>query len=126
MFNVAAGLCPGLWEISYMVEAMGGRQESVIRCRCRRSYVTSMVGAQKMGRYLAMGVPSFEAKRKYMPSDTVEGAELACHRPHRRAYGRCVGDPDGARIPLLRTMILVCNDEPAKIPWDSFFQGYSR
>lgn len=128
MFNVAAGLfAQGLWEISYLVEVMGGRQESVYGLPGAGDlYVTSMGGRnQKMGRYLAMGIPYSEAKKKHMPSDTVEGAELAL------AIGPTVermvmkGELDATRIPLLRTMTqIVCNDEPAKIPWDSFFQGY--
>ncbi len=130
MFNVAAGLfAQGLWEISYMVEVMGGRQESVYSLPGAGDlYVTSMGGRnQKMGRYLAMGVPYSEAKRKYMPSDTVEGAELSLAIGPTVEHMVAKGDLDGARIPLLRTMIqIVCNDEPAKIPWDSFFQGYSR
>lgn len=130
MFNVAAGLfAQGVWEISYMVEVMGGRQESVYSLPGAGDlYVTSMGGRnQKMGRYLAMGVPYSEAKKKYMPTDTVEGAELSL------AIGPTVemmvarGELDPSRIPLLRTMIqIVCNDEPAKIPWESFFAGYSQ
>ena len=59
-----------------------------------------------------------------MADDTIEGAELAM------AIGPTIeqmvldGKLDGARIPLLRTMIhIVCNDAPVAIPWDDFFAG---
>ncbi len=63
-----------------------------------------------------------QAKAKYMPEDTVEGAELAL------AIGPTIetlmdqGDLDRVTIPLLRTVInIVCHETPPKIPWDAFF-----
>ena len=69
-------------------------------------------------------MPYSEAKAKYMPDDTIEGAQLA------QAIGPTVeamiarGELDGAQLPLLQTMInIVCHDAPVEIPWDSFFVG---
>ncbi len=128
MFNTAAGIfAQGLWEISYLVQVMGGRQESVYSLPGAGDlYVTSMGGRnQRMGRYLAMGVPYSEAKKKHMPADTVEGAELALAIGPTVERMVAAGPLDGARIPLLRAMThIVCNDDPVKIPWDQFFQGY--
>ncbi len=127
MFNVAAGLfAQGLWEIAYMVDVMGGDRRSVYSLPGAGDlYVTSMGGRNaRMGRYLALGTPFSEAKRTYMPDDTIEGAQLA------QAIGPTVetmladGRLDGDAIPLLRTMInIVCHDAPVAIPWDSFFAG---
>ncbi len=127
MFNVAAGLfAQGLWEIAYMVDIMGGDRRSVYSLPGAGDlYVTSMGGRNaRMGRYLALGTPFSEAKRTYMPDDTIEGAQLS------QAIGPTVeamiaaGKLDGDAIPLLRTMIdIVCHDAPVDIPWDNFFAG---
>lgn len=127
MFNMAAGLfAQGLWEIAYMVDVMGGDRRSVYSLPGAGDlYVTSMGGRNaRMGRYLALGIPFSEARRTYMPDDTIEGAQLS------QAIGPTVetmvaeGKLDGDAIPLLRTMInIVCHDAPADIPWDNFFAG---
>ena len=127
MFNVAAGLfAQGLWEIAYMVDIMGGDRRSVYSLPGAGDlYVTSMGGRNaRMGRYLALGTPFSEAKRTYMPDDTIEGAQLS------QAIGPTVeamiaaGKLDGDALPLLRTMIdIVCHDAPVDIPWDNFFAG---
>ena len=86
-------------------------------------YVTAQGGRNcRMGRYLGLGMPYSEAKAKYMPDDTIEGAQLA------EAVGPTVekmianGDLDENRLPLFQTMIdIVCHDAPVQIPWDRFF-----
>lgn len=127
MFNVAAGIfAQGLWEIAYMVDWMGGDRRTVYSLPGAGDlYVTSMGGRNaRMGRHLALGTPYSVAKSKYMPDDTIEGAQLA------QAIGPTVerlvaeGRMDGGAIPLLRTMIrIVMHDEPVLIPWDAFFAG---
>jgi glycerol-3-phosphate dehydrogenase (NAD(P)+) len=76
----------------------------------------------RMGRWLGLGHHFIDAKKKYMPTETIEGAELAL------AIGPTIeemvqsGKLDGRRLPLLRIMIqIVCNDALARIPWDDFF-----
>ncbi len=127
MFNVAAGLfAQGLWEIAYMVDVMGGDRRSVYSLPGAGDlYVTSMGGRNaRMGRYLALGTPYSEAKRAYMPDDTIEGAQLAQSIGPTVEAMMAAGTLDGDAVPLLRTMIdIVCHDAPVSIPWDNFFAG---
>jgi glycerol-3-phosphate dehydrogenase (NAD(P)+) len=125
MHNLSAAIfAQGLWEIAYLVETMGGQSRSVLTLPgAGDQYVTSQGGRNgRMGRWLGLGVPYSQAKARYMPEDTIEGAELA------QAVGPTLeamiaqGTLDGAAIPLLRTMIdIVCHDAPVHIPWDDFF-----
>lgn len=125
MYNLAAALfAQGLREMEYMVAHAGGLRESVISLPGAGDlYVTSMGGRNgRMGRWLGLGVPYTDAKKKHMPGETIEGAELAL------AIGPTVeqmvydGALDPTRIPLMRAMIqIVCNDAPVKIPWQEFF-----
>jgi glycerol-3-phosphate dehydrogenase (NAD(P)+) len=125
MFNLSAAIfAQGLTEIAYLVEHVGGRQETVISLPAAGDlYVTSMGGRNgRMGRLLGLGMTYSDAKTQHMPEDTIEGAELAM------AIGPTVeqmvlkGKLDGDRLPLLRAMIqIVCNDAPVSIPWDRFF-----
>jgi glycerol-3-phosphate dehydrogenase (NAD(P)+) len=125
MHNLSAAIfAQGLWEIAYLVEAMGGQPRSVFTLPgAGDQYVTSQGGRNgRMGRLLGLGMPYSQAKARHMPEDTIEGAELA------QAVGPTLealfaqGSLDGAVIPLLRTMIdIVCHDAPVNIPWDEFF-----
>lgn len=127
MHNLAAAIfAQGLWEISYLVQYMGGDLRSVYSLPAAGDqYVTNMGGRNgRMGRYLGLGIRYSEAKAQHMPDDTIEGAQLA------EAIGPTIeamverGDLDGARLPLLRIMIdIVCHDAPVEIPWDEFFVG---
>lgn len=127
MHNLAAAIfAQGLREMEYLVTYAGGRRESVIALPGAGDlYVTSMGGRNgRMGRWLGLGVPYTDAKKQYMPTETIEGAELAL------AIGPTVeqmvldGELDPARIPLMRAMIqIVCNDAPVTLPWQAFFAG---
>jgi glycerol-3-phosphate dehydrogenase (NAD(P)+) len=76
----------------------------------------------RMGRWLGLGHHYTDAKRNYMPTETIEGAELALAIGPTVEKMVAAGQLEGGRLPLLRAMIqTVCNDEVAKIPWDSFF-----
>jgi glycerol-3-phosphate dehydrogenase (NAD(P)+) len=125
MHNLAAAIfAQGLGEMAYMVEEMGGQGATVLGLPGAGDlYVTSMGGRNgRMGRWLGLGHYYIDAKKKYMATETIEGAELAL------AIGPTVeamieaGKLDGRRLPLLRAMIqVVCNDATARIPWDDFF-----
>jgi glycerol-3-phosphate dehydrogenase (NAD(P)+) len=125
MYNLAAAIfAQGLSEISYMVTQMGGQLRSVYTLPGAGDlYVTSQGGRNcRMGRWLGLGIPFSEAKARYMPEDTIEGAQLA------QAIGPTVeqmlnqGKLAGTALPLMRTMInIVCHDAPVDIPWDQFF-----
>jgi glycerol-3-phosphate dehydrogenase (NAD(P)+) len=125
MHNLSAAIfAQGLWEIAYLVEAMGGQPRSVFTLPgAGDQYVTSQGGRNgRMGRLLGLGMPYSHAKARHMPEDTIEGAELA------QAVGPTLealfaqGSLDGGALPLLRTMIdIVCHDTQVNIPWDEFF-----
>jgi glycerol-3-phosphate dehydrogenase (NAD(P)+) len=125
MHNLAAALfAQGLQESAYLVEHLGGQRATVLGLPGAGDlYVTSMGGRNgRMGRLLGLGMHYTDAKKKHMPSDTIEGAELALAigpTIERMVYA---GELDGRRLPLLRAMIqVVCNDLPVNIPWDDFF-----
>lgn len=125
MHNLAAAIfAQGLQEIDYLVGVMGGKRSTVLGLPGAGDlYVTSMGGRNgRMGRWLGLGHHFIDTKKKYMPTETIEGAELTL------AIGPTVeemiqaGQLDGRRLPLLRIMIqIVCNDALAQIPWDDFF-----
>lgn len=127
MFNVAAAIfAQGLWEIAYMVDHMGGERRSVFTLPGAGDlYVTSMGGRNsRMGRWLGQGVPYSAAKAKYMPDDTIEGAQML------QAIGPTVdrmmaaGELDRAALPLMHAMIRIVNDDaPVDLPWEAFFAG---
>jgi glycerol-3-phosphate dehydrogenase (NAD(P)+) len=77
-----------------------------------------------MGRFLGIGMNYQEAKSRYMPEETIEGAELLLD------IGPTVdalverGELNGSRLPLLRTMAkIVRGQAPAELPWDDFFSS---
>jgi glycerol-3-phosphate dehydrogenase (NAD(P)+) len=129
MHNLAAALfAQGLSEIAYMVEVMGGRRSTVLGLPGAGDlYVTSMGGRNgRMGRWLGLGYHYIDAKKKYMASETIEGAELALAIGPTIEEMVASGKLDARRLPLLRAMIqVVCNDSIARIPWDDFFAADS-
>jgi glycerol-3-phosphate dehydrogenase (NAD(P)+) len=125
MHNLAAAIfAQGLQETLYLVEHLGGQRETVMGLAGAGDlYVTSMGGRnRRMGRLLGLGMHHTDAKKGYMPSETVEGAELALAIGPTIENMIAAGELAGARLPLLRAMIqIVCNDMPVQIPWDDFF-----
>jgi glycerol-3-phosphate dehydrogenase (NAD(P)+) len=125
MHNVASAIfAQTLWEIGYLVEYLGGRRSSVYTLPGAGDLYATCQGGRnsRMGRLVGLGMSYREAKAKYMPEDTIEGAELAL------AIGPTIetlldkGKLDGAAVPLLRTVIdIVCHEAPPKIPWGAFF-----
>jgi glycerol-3-phosphate dehydrogenase (NAD(P)+) len=127
MHNTAAAIfAQGLAETAYLVAHMGGRQQSVFTLPGAGDLCVTCQGGRnsRMGRLLGLGLPYSEAKIKHMPDDTIEGAELALAIGLTIATMVAEGKLDGARLPLLQTMIdIVCEDAPVVIPWDAFFVG---
>ncbi|MEZ4709570.1 MAG: 2-dehydropantoate 2-reductase N-terminal domain-containing protein [Caldilineaceae bacterium] len=126
MHNLAAAIfAQGLYETSYLVEFMGGRQRSVVTLPGAGDlYVTCQGGRNsRMGRLLGLGMRYTDAKRAHMPEETIEGAELALAigaTVEKMVYQQKL---DGDALPLLRTMIdIVCNDAEVAIPWEKFFK----
>jgi len=127
MHNLAAAIfAQGLWETAYLVDYMGGQLQSVYTLPSSGDlYVTSQGGRNsKMGRFLGMGMNYQEAKTRYMPDETIEGAELVLDIGPTMEVLFERGELDWARLPLLRAMAsIVSGQEPAELPWDDFFKG---
>ncbi|OGO40866.1 MAG: glycerol-3-phosphate dehydrogenase [Chloroflexi bacterium RBG_16_58_14] len=127
MYNSAAAIfAQGLYETAYLVQHLGGQLSSVYSLPGAGDlYVTSMGGRNgRMGRLLALGWNYQEAKEKHMPDETVEGAELLLEIGPALESLVENGKLDGARLPLLMTMVkVVCEHAPLAIPWERFFQG---
>lgn len=125
MHNLAAALfAQGLSETAYLVEKMGGHSRSVYGLPGAGDlYVTCQGGRNsRMGRLLGLGMRYAEAKARFMPNDSVEGAMLAVATGPTVEAMVLEGTLDAARIPLFLTMInIVCHDAPAEIPWERFF-----
>lgn len=127
MYNLAAGIfAQGLWEMAHVVvDYMGGRLESVYTLPGSGDlYVTSQGGRNsKMGRFLGIGMGYQEAKTRYMPDDTIEGAELLLEIGPTIETLVERGELDGSRLPLLRAMArIVSGQAPPELPWDDFFK----
>lgn len=126
MHDAAAALfAEALWEMSYLVGVLGGRQRSVgTLAGVGDLYVTCQAGRNaRMGRWLGLGLRYSEAKARHMREETVEGGETAL------AIGPAVGamierrELDAAVLPLMRAILdAVCRDLPATIPWELFFR----
>lgn len=124
MLNSAAAIfSQALVETSYLVEYMGGEQQSILGVAGAGTLYALAQDSpnSNMGRLLGLGMRYTDAKQQHMPHDAVEGAEVAL------AIGRTVeflvrqGDLDPSRIPLLRMLTdVICNDGVADIPWDQF------
>ena len=128
MNNLAAGLfVQAMNEIKYLLDYMGGEAESVYGLAgVGDLYVTCQAGRnRRMGRLLGAGLRYNEAKAKYMPEDTVEGAELALTiAPTVR---RLVDQKrlDRAALVLgITIMDAICNDQPMRIPWKRFYTAF--
>jgi glycerol-3-phosphate dehydrogenase (NAD(P)+) len=126
MHNLAAAIfAQGLWETAYLVDYMGGQVQSVYTLPGSGDlYVTSQGGRNsKMGRFLGIGMNYQEAKIRYMPDETIEGAELLLEiGPTVEALVER-GELEGDRLPLLRAMArIVSGQAPAELPWDDFFK----
>lgn len=125
MHNLAAAIfAQGLWEMSYLIEFLGGSKVNVASLPGAGDlYVTSQGGRNmRMGRYLGLGMMYHEAKAAYLPDDTIEGAELAF------AIGPTIenivnrGILDKSKLPLMLTMVnALCHEAPIEFPWGDFF-----
>ena len=127
MHNLAAALfAQGLWETAYLVEYMGGHLSSVYTLPGSGDlYVTCQGGRNsRMGRYIGLGMNYQEAKAKFMPDDTVEGAELLLEIAPTLRHLVAQNELDGKRLPLLLHLSdVICHNNPVHIPWDAFFHG---
>lgn len=127
MHNAAAAIfAQGLMETAYLVEQMGGNVRNVYGTPGAGDlYVTCQGGRNsRMGRLLGTGMTFRDAKRDYMPNDTIEGAELALAVGPTVESMVAAGTLDGDALPLLRTMIdIVVHNQAPSIPWARFFRS---
>ena len=127
MHNPAAGLfVQAINEIKYFLNYMGADPESVYGLAgVGDLYVTCQAGRNsRMGRHLGAGLRYLEAKTRYMPTDTVEGAELIL--TIAPAMRRLIDQKaiDKTALPLgLAIMNAICDDVPMQIPWDRFYMA---
>jgi glycerol-3-phosphate dehydrogenase (NAD(P)+) len=85
-------------------------------------YVTCLAGRNsRMGRLLGLGHNYTEAKRDFMPNDTVEGADLA------RSMGPALlrlwaqGALSRNAMPLSSSIhAAICDDQPMAMDWQAF------
>jgi glycerol-3-phosphate dehydrogenase (NAD(P)+) len=126
MHNLASSLfSQSLAEMAVLVEAMGGRPETVLGLAGTGDlYVTCQAGRNgRMGRLLGRGLPYSVAKREHMSSDTVEGAQLALDlgQTLEKMMAQDVLPRD--RLPLTTAIIdAICHDAPL----DLSFERYHR
>jgi glycerol-3-phosphate dehydrogenase (NAD(P)+) len=124
--NLSSSLfAQALYEMEHIVQYMGGDARSVYGLPGAGDlYVTCQSGRNgRMGSWLGKGLTFSEAKNKHMPTDTIEGAELAKALAPRLRQLLQEGKLKREKLPLLELALkVVCDDAPAEIPWDKFFR----
>jgi len=117
--NTAASLIQqSINEMTIFVKKLNGQKETVMGLAGIGDLYVSADGGRnsKMGKYLGEGMTFAEAKNKKMPSDTVEGADLALE------IGRKIkSDFEDNKLPLMMSMIdTICDEKPLNIEWKKF------
>ncbi|TPL72702.1 glycerol-3-phosphate dehydrogenase [Mesorhizobium sp. B2-3-13] len=124
MHNLASSLfSQSLAEMAILVEALGGRIETVQGLAGSGDlYVTCQAGRNgRMGRLLGRGLPYSVAKREYMSSDTVEGAQLALDLGQTLEKMMAQGLLPGDHLPLTAAIIdAICHDAPLGLSFDRY------
>ena len=124
MHNLASGIfAQSLREMGLIVTALGGSMESVLGLAGAGDlYVTCLAGRNsRMGRLLGLGHNYTQAKRDFMPDDTVEGADLA--RSMGPALLRLWSEGTLSRhaMPLSSSIhAAICDDQPMVMDWQAF------
>lgn len=126
MHNLAAAVfTQALAEMAVLVEALGGDAGTVGGLAGAGDlYVTCQGGRNgRLGRLLGLGHPYSVAKNKHMPTDTVEGAQLARDVGPTLNAMIARGELAAARLPLATAIIAaVCTDAPLRLAFDAFAQ----
>lgn len=124
MHNLSASaFTQALREMRQLVRALGGNPETVAGLAGAGDlYVTCQAGRNgRMGRLLGLGHPYSTAKSDHMPTDTVEGANLALELgptiERMIEDGRLAAD----EMPLARAIIAaICRDAPLVLDFERF------
>lgn len=117
--NTAAALIQeSIYEMIVFVEKLKGKKETAMGLSGIGDLYVSADGGRnsKMGEYLGQGMTFNDAKKKKMPNDTVEGADLALE-----IGTKVKSDFDSKTLPLMISMInTICEEKPLKVDWKNF------
>jgi len=117
--NTAASLLQqSIYEMVIFTEKLKGKRGTVMGLAGIADLYVSADGGRnsKMGQYLGQGMTFKEAKKTKMPSDTVEGADLALE-----IGSKVKSDFDINTLPLMTCMInTICDEKPLKVEWKHF------
>ena len=114
--NTAASLMyQSLSEMVYFTKCLKGKEETVYGpAGLGDLYVSSAGGRNsKMGKYLGEGYDYLTAKKKFMPNDTIEGAELALE-----LGPKILKEFDKEKLLLMISLIeTICNNKKFNFKW---------
>ena len=114
--NTAASLMyQSLSEMVYFTKCLKGKEETVYGLAGLGDLYVSSAGGRnsKMGRYLGEGYDYLTAKKKFMPNDTIEGAELALE-----LGPKILKEFDKEKLLLMISLIeTICNNKKFNFKW---------
>jgi glycerol-3-phosphate dehydrogenase (NAD(P)+) len=127
LHDLAASLfTQSLLEMTILVEALGGRRETVLGLAGAGDlYVTCQAGRNsRMGRLIGLGHAYSVAKARHMAADTVEGAQLALDLGPTLERMLAEGSLPADRLPLTAAITAaICRDAPLALALDRFHRG---
>ncbi len=114
--NTAASLMyQSLSEMVYFTKCLKGKEETVYGLAGLGDLYVSSAGGRnsKMGKYLGEGYDYLTAKKKFMPNDTIEGAELALE-----LGPKILKEFDKEKLSLMISLIeTICNNKKFNFKW---------
>ena len=114
--NTAASLMyQSLSEMVYFTKCLKGKEETVYGLAGLGDLYVSSAGGRnsKMGGYLGEGYDYLTAKKKFMPNDTIEGAELALE-----LGPKILKEFDKKKLSLMISLIeTICNNKKFNFKW---------
>ncbi|MBO6493881.1 MAG: glycerol-3-phosphate dehydrogenase [Pelagibacteraceae bacterium] len=114
--NTAASLMyQSVSEMVHFTEFLKGKEETVYGLSGLGDLYVSSAGGRnsKMGEYLGEGYDYLTAKKKFMPNDTIEGAELALE-----IGPKILKEFEKDKFPLMIGLIeSICNNKKLEISW---------
>ena len=114
--NTAASLMyQSLSEMVYFTKCLKGKEETVYGLAGLGDLYVSSAGGRNsiMGKYLGEGYDYLTAKKKFMPNDTIEGAELALE-----LGPKILKEFDKEKLLLMISLIeTICNNKKFNFKW---------
>jgi len=114
--NTAASLMyQSISEMVYFTKFLKGKEETVYGLAGLGDLYVSSAGGRnsKMGKYLGEGYDYLTAKKKFMPNDTIEGAELALE-----LGPKILKEFDKEKLLLMISLIeTICNNKKFNFKW---------